>query len=77
MLHDSKLQRDDILIVDPVLCRTPHESVLVPSSRSVSFDRMSPGSDEIEELGELDDEVIVVHSIEGVGLEELLVEGWL
>jgi hypothetical protein len=77
MLHDSKLQRDDILIMDPVLCRTPHESVLVASSRCVSFNRVSSCSDEIEQLGELDDEVIIVHPVEWVGLEELLVEGWL
>ena len=77
MLHDSKLQRDDILIVYPVLCRAPHESILISSSRCVSFNRMSPGSYQIEQFGELDNEVIIVHSVEWVGLEELFIEGWL
>jgi len=77
MLHNSKLQRDDILIMDPVLCRTPNESILVPSGRCISFNRMSSSSDEIEQLGELDNEMIIVHSVEWVCLEELFIEGWL
>ena len=35
---------------------------------------MSPGANQIKELGELDDEMVVIHPVERVGFQEILVE---
>lgn len=74
MLHDSKLEWDNVLVVYPVLGRAPDEGVLASTSRRVALNRVSTGSNEVVQFGKLDDEVIVVHAVERVRLEEVLAE---
>ncbi len=58
----------------PVLRRAPHKSILTPTSRRIPFDRMSPRPNQIKQLRKLHDQVIVIHPIERVCLEEFLIE---
>lgn len=58
----------------PVFRRAPDKSILVSTCRGITFDWMTARSDEIKQLGELNYQVVVVHSVEGVGFEELFVE---
>jgi hypothetical protein len=76
MLHDGQLERYDILIVNPVFCRTSHKGILISSSRRITFDRMTSCPYEIKQFRELDNEMIVIHAIEWMRFQELLVERW-
>jgi hypothetical protein len=75
MTHDGQLEGHNVLVVDPVLCGASNKGVLAATGRRVALDRVTASADEVKELGQLDDEVVVVDAVEGVRLEEVLVEG--
>lgn len=58
--------------MDPILCRLPNEGALASSGGGVTLDGMTTGSDEVMELGEFDDDSVVVVLVEGSFLEVLL-----
>lgn len=58
--------------MDPILCCLSNESALASSGGGITLDRMTAGSDEVVELGEFDDEPIVVVLVERSFLEILL-----
>ena len=58
-------------LADPIFGGTTSEGVLAATGGRVALDRMTTGSDEIEQLGELDDEDVVVHAVKGVLLKEV------
>lgn len=74
MFHNGQLERNDILMMHPVLGRAPDKGILVPTGRSISLNRMTSGPDKIKQFGELNDQVIVVHPVKRVRFEELFVE---
>lgn len=75
MTHNGQLEGHNVLVVDPVLCRASDKGVLAATGRRVALDRVTASADEVKELGQLDDEVVVVDAVERVGLEKVLVEG--
>ncbi len=74
MLEDDELKRDDVVWVDPVLCGLTHESGLVSTGTGVTLNWITSSADKVEELGELDDKLIVVLLVEGSGGEVVLDE---
>lgn len=58
--------------MDPIFCCLPNEGALVSSGGGVTLNGMTAGSDEVMELGEFDDDSIVVVLVERSFLEVLL-----
>jgi hypothetical protein len=63
--------------VNPIFGRLPNKSALVTSCRGIALDGMTPGSDQIIELGKLDDDSIVVVLVERAFLKVFLDESGL
>lgn len=66
MLQYDELQLCNIVWVHPVFGGLPDEVLLASTSCTVTFDRVSPRSYKVVELGELDDERIVIILEEGL-----------
>lgn len=77
MTKNRQLQANEIVGVNPVLCRLPNESTLIASGRGVPLNWMSASSDEIIELRELDNDSVIVILIERSFLEVFLNESRL
>lgn len=60
MLQYDELQLCNIIWVHPVLGRLPDKVLLASTGCAVTFDRVSPRSYKVVELGELDNERIVI-----------------
>jgi hypothetical protein len=63
--------------MDPILRGLPDESALIAPCGGVSLDRMTASSDEVVELGEFDDDPIIVVLVERAFLEVFLNESRL
>lgn len=75
MLQDGKFEGNNVIGMDPVLGSLSDEGVLTASGTGVTFDRVTTSSNEIKELGKLDDDGIVVDPVERVVGEIFIVEG--
>lgn len=75
MLHNGELEGDNVLIVHPVLCSASDKSVLASAGRRITLDRVTTSTDQVEQLGQLDYEVVIVHSVKRMVLEVFLVKG--
>lgn len=71
MLENVELELDDVVRVDPVLCRLSNERVLRSSGTRVALDGVAARADKVVQLGELDDDGVIVVPVEGSLLEEL------
>jgi hypothetical protein len=60
MLENDELELRDIIRMYPVLRSLAHEVLLLSSGCRVAFDGISASSDAVVELGEFDDEGVVV-----------------
>lgn len=69
MLEDDELQLGDIIRVNPVFGGLSDKAGLGATGGGIALDRVASGSNEIVELGQLDDGSIVVFLVEGLGLE--------
>ncbi|KAI3491675.1 hypothetical protein L1887_43987 [Cichorium endivia] len=74
VLEDDELERHDVVGVHPVLGGLTHKGRLVAAGARVALDGVAAGTDEVEELGELDDELVVVLLVEGARGEVVLYE---
>jgi hypothetical protein len=74
---NRQFQANEIVGVDPVLGCLPNEGALIASSRGISFDWMTAGSDEIIEFREFDNDSVVVILVEWSFLEVFLDESRL
>jgi hypothetical protein len=59
---------------DPILRGASHKRILVAASGRVTLDRVTPGPHQIEKLGKLDDEMVIVHPVERVVFQVILVK---
>lgn len=69
MLEDDELEFCDVVRMHPIFGGLPHEVLLFPSGRGVSFDRVSSRADSVIKAGKLDNKGIVVVLEEGFPLE--------
>lgn len=74
MLENVELELDDVVRVNPVLCRLSNERVLRSSGPRVALDGVATRADEVVQLGELDDDGVIVVPVEGSLLEKLEAE---
>lgn len=75
VLEDDELQLGDIVGVDPIFCCLSDKAGLGATGGAVTLDRVASGSDEVVELGQLDDGGVVVFLVEGLGLESCVESG--
>lgn len=69
VLEDDEFKLGDVVGVDPVLCGLSDKAGLGATGGGVALDGVASGSDEIVELGQLDDGGVVVFFVKGLGLE--------
>ena len=77
MAKNCQFQANEVIGVDPILGCLANESALIAPGRGVSLNGMTAGSDEVIELGEFDDNSIVVVLVERSFLEVSLDESGL
>lgn len=76
MPQNRQLQRHQIILMHPILRRLPHERALAPPSTRVSEHGSAAGTDDVVEVGELDDEGVPVIFVEGTLFEVLVYEAF-
>ena len=59
-LENDKLQFRDVIRMHPILGRLTHKVLLTASCSAISFDRVTPRPDLVIELGEFDNESVIV-----------------
>lgn len=74
MFEDDELEWDNVVWVDPVFCGLTDKGALGSTCARVALDRVTTGAHEIKELGEFDDELVVVFLVKGTGGEVVLDE---
>lgn len=68
-LKNDKLQLSDIIRMHPILGRLTNKVLLTTSCSAISFDRVPPRPDLVIELGEFDNESVIVVVEERLRLE--------
>jgi len=65
VLENGELEVDIVIWMYPVFCGLTDKSRLSASCRRISLDRVAAGSDEVVQLGQLNDECVVILLVEG------------